>query len=221
MTREELCRGLALGDEGAWSRFVSEFGPVIYALAGRFHLQPADRDDLFQRACLAVVRHIESLRDPSRLASWTYGIAFRLAIDSRRRQKPEVALDDADPADPSLRLVAPEVLRELERLERAALLRDALARIGDRCRRFLTAIYLEEPPASYEEICRREGLPLGSIGPTRGRCLEKLRKALADLPEFAPAKDLPAQVSDPPRAPSTKQPPEPGGARSRRRGRSG
>ena len=107
------------------------------------------------------------------------------------------------------------------RLARAALLRGALAQIGDRCRRFLTAIYLEEPPASYEEICRREGLPLGSIGPTRGRCLEKLRKALADLPEFAPAKDLPAQVSDPPRAPSTKQPPEPGGARSRRRGRSG
>lgn len=161
MTREELCRGLAQGDEGAWNSFISEFGPVIYAVAGRFHLQPADRDDLFQRACLAVVRHIESLRDPSRLASWTYGIAFRLAIDGRRRQKPEIALEDADPGDRSLRLAAPEILGDLERLERAAIVRDALAGIGDRCRRLLTAIYLEDPPASYEEICRRENLPWG------------------------------------------------------------
>jgi len=180
MSRKQLVTLLAAGDEGAWRRFLAEFGKLIYSVSGRFGFEAAERDDHFQGVCLAVLRSVSGLRAPDRMASWIYNVSVRLAIDMRRRaaRAPGRNLTAAEEAEAS---VPPLALEELERTQLAALLHDALDRLDPRCRRLLQALFLEDPAPGYTEISRREGIPVGSIGPNRARCLEKLGKIFAGL----------------------------------------
>lgn len=189
MDRQQLYDGLVNGDEGAWRMLLDEYGRLIYSVAARLGFDDAARDDLFQDACLTICEAIGSLRNPARMASWIYTITYRLGIDQIRRRRPEVSLESVGPvSDPSgENLVEPGVLRELERAEAAAQVMDALAHLDPRCCRLLTALYLEDPSRAYEDISRREKMPIGSIGPTRARCLEKAEKWLRGLSRPTPA----------------------------------
>lgn len=188
MDRTELVRGLVAGDETAWREFVEQYGRLAYAAATRLGLTAEQAHDLFQDTCLAALESIHTLRHPSRLASWTYSIAYRRAIDTLRQQRTGSVLDegaaDAD-ASPAL-AVTSEIATELERLEEAAVLMDALAKLDPRCRRLLQALYLDTPRLAYNQIAKREGMPIGSIGPTRARCLGKLRSLLRELSNRLP-----------------------------------
>lgn len=188
MDRAELVSGLVAGDEAAWREFAEQYGRLAYAAAVRLGLTPEQCDDLFQDTCLTALESIHTLRHPGRLASWTYTIAYRRAIDTLRRQRPGIALDEVDAdvdAPPSL-AIAPEIASELERVEEAAVLMDAMAQLDPRCRRLLQALYLEKPRLAYNEIAKREGMPIGSIGPNRARCLRKLRPLLRGLSNRLP-----------------------------------
>ena len=182
MEAREVIAGLIAGDEAAWRRFVREQGGLIHAVAFSFGLSDADREDLFQSACLAAVRSITTLRDPTRLSSWVYTLTYRLAIDTHRKGRELPLSDLPDPNVPmeALRL-EPTVAEDLVRLEEIARLRDAIGLLDPRCRRLLEALYLEDPPPSYLEISGRDGIPVGSIGPTRARCLAKVRILLEEL----------------------------------------
>lgn len=183
-----LVAALSQHDEDAWRHFLAEHGPLIRSILARFAFDPATREDLFQEACLSILRSAKKLRDPERFTSWIYSITYRLAIDTRRRRKPAASLDEM----PEDRLPAseedrePGFVREIENLELAARTIDAIRALDSRCRNLLTALYLEDPPASYQEVSRRQGLPLGSIGPTRARCLEKLRESVFPLSKPPP-----------------------------------
>jgi RNA polymerase sigma factor (sigma-70 family) len=185
--RDDLVDGLITGDEQAWRRFVAEYGGVIYAVATGFGFSEADRDDLFQNTCLTAVRSIHTLRDSSRLSSWIYSVAYRLAIDTRRRQR-GISLEDLAGESHELpgMTVDPTITEALQRIEEAAQLHDALERLDPRCRRLLKALYLEEPQPGYAEISKRERMPIGSIGPTRARCLKKIRKLLEEISNTPP-----------------------------------
>lgn len=183
MDRKQLYEGLVRRDERAWRTFLDEYGRLIYSIATRLELDEESRADLFQDTCLLVYESIATLRDPERLASWLYTLTYRLGIDHLRRRRPSVGIDALGPdgaefeADPG----GPDTLERIARLESVAHLMDALARIDRRCRRLLEALYLEDPRPSYEEIGRRERMPIGSIGPTRARCLEKAQGLLSDI----------------------------------------
>ena len=84
----------------------------------------------------------------------------------------------ADSVDPTPPPELPDAVRV--RLEQAQQAREALAGLSERCRRLLGYLFFEDPPLDYAEIARREGLPIGSLGPTRARCLEKLRRHFED-----------------------------------------
>jgi len=173
-----LIEGLAAGDAEAWRRFLEDHGRLVYAVARRFSLSEEDQEEVFQNTCLAVYRSIRTLKDPSRFSAWLYGIAYRLGIDvvrDRKRRREQDRFEDAVPevVDP-----APLPDRGIERLEVVAHVRDGLGRLDPRCRALLHALYVEDPPKSYLEVGEAFGMPLGSIGPTRLRCMEKLRKAL-------------------------------------------
>ncbi len=183
MDARELVDGLVAGEERAWQEFLHSYGRLIYAVVGRFAVKGIDRDDLFQETCLKALQSIHTLQSPDRLASWVYTIAYRLSVDALRRQRPEARLENPDALlDTETAGREPqEPLQRLERLEKIARLLDGLQMLDPRCRRLLTALYLEEPPPSYVAIGKREDMPVGSIGPTRARCLGKLKKVLADL----------------------------------------
>jgi RNA polymerase sigma factor (sigma-70 family) len=181
-SRAELVTGLRARDESAWREFVQAYGGLIHAVAARLDLSEADREDLFQETCLTALRAIHTLQSADRLASWVYTIAYRLGID-RLRRRSEESLEALGPmADQH---VAGEIdagaLVHLERLESIADLHDALAKLDERCRQLLTALYLEDPRPAYEVIAKRQNLPIGSIGPNRARCLKKAHHLLKGL----------------------------------------
>ena len=183
-----LVAGLAAGDEAAWREFIQSYGGLIYAVASKLDLSDEKRDDLFQETCLKALASIQTLKNPERLASWIYTIAYRLGVDALRRERPEIVVED-------FRALAEEhqsdnehesPLRRLARLEEVAHLFDALDALDDKCSNLLMALYLEEPRPSYEEISARAGMPVGSIGPTRARCLQRLENLLDRLSNDTP-----------------------------------
>lgn len=178
MDPRTLVPAMLSGDEQSWRRFLEDYGRLVYSVSRRLGLDEAEGEDHFQAVCMAAHRSLGSLRDPDRLAAWIYNIAYRAGIDALRRRRAAIALSDLDDDEAP---VEPGILEDLERLQAIAQLRDALGNLDPRCRDLLTALFLEEPVPSYEEIHRRAGIPIGSIGPTRARCLEKLKNRLDDL----------------------------------------
>lgn len=176
----ELVRRLQAGDNRAWREFMAEQGKLILVVARRARLDESEREEVFQSTCLSAFRAIGSLRDPARLTAWVYSIAHHHAMDLVRSKRREAALHSAGlgtaPEEAAHHVaVGPQVI---EQYERARHVRRAMESLDPRCRRVISGLFLAEPPMTYDELSARERIPLGSIGPTRARCLRKLRRAL-------------------------------------------
>lgn len=169
----DLIAALAAGSEPAWRSFLHDFGRLIYSVPARSALNVDEQEEVFQATCVAIFKSIGDLRDPNRLATWIYGIAYRKTMDVHRgrARRPHTDLEAlAEVADDGP--LADEVML---RIESAARVQDGLSRLDDRCRRLISALYLEDPRPGYKEIARRLDTSIGSVGPTRTRCLRKLR----------------------------------------------
>lgn len=171
--RPDLIAELATGSEPAWRSFLHDYGRLIYSVPARSALTVDEQEEVFQATCVAIFKSIADLRDPSRLATWVYGIAYRKTMDMHRRRARRRHTDLAVLAEiPDDRPLADEVILQIES---AARVHDGLARLDERCRRLISALYLEDPRPGYKEIARRLDTSIGSVGPTRTRCLRKLR----------------------------------------------
>ena len=155
-----LVDGCLAGDARAWEALVRRHERLVYAVARSYRLLESDLGDVFQEVFAALVT--------------TQRIARATALRRRR----EGALAAAPTEITRLAAEDPPVGADLERLEEQAMIRLALAGLPPRCRRLLEALYYEDPAPAYAELGGRLGLPIGSIGPTRARCLERLREAL-------------------------------------------
>ncbi|MEZ4647874.1 MAG: sigma-70 family RNA polymerase sigma factor [Candidatus Eisenbacteria bacterium] len=177
VTDETIAR-LARGDEGEWARFVRTQGRIINAAGHKVGLTADERDDLVQNTCVVCYHSIDSLRDPSRLGAWVYRIAYRQALEIVRKRPPNAPSEDREGRS-ILDLMPSGDLSEqavLERNEQSEQLLQAVSEIGDRCRTLLELLYLEVEVPPYEEVSQRLSMPIGSIGPTRARCLDRLRR---------------------------------------------
>ncbi len=178
--------GLCLrGEPGAWEALVRRHERLVYAVGRSYRLSDADLADVFQEVFAALVKGLPRLRDARTLVRWVASTTERVARATALRRRREWALSAGDPHEAAARLASAEgpVGADLERLEEQAMVRLALAALPERCRRLLSALYYEDPPPPYGELSRRLGVPVGSLGPTRARCFEKLRAALATLRE--------------------------------------
>lgn len=190
MDREQLVAGLARKDNGAWTAFFAEFGGLIRAVAARTGLASADQAEVFQRTCIRVLERIDTLREPRSLGAWTFGIASRVSLDVLRERSKSASFEES-PASIVREFergtdAPPSVLEQMIDLESAAEVRDGLAALDPRCRRLLSALYLEDPRPSYREIAERESIPIGAIGPNRARCAERLTTILKRAVSNAP-----------------------------------
>lgn len=181
LTTGDWIDGLARGDEACWERFFDELGPLLQAVGMRMGLSAEERDEVVQGAALRVLERLQGLRAPDSFASWVYGIGLRLALDLHRARRRRAEVESQAAASIQDAAWGDVPLEQLERLERIAELQDALVILGDRCRRLLTLLYFEVPAPSYRDIARDLGVPIGSIGPTRGRCLQSLLALLPDV----------------------------------------
>src|SRR5215471_14787639 len=171
-----LVRRAAEGDHWAWERLVDQYARLIWAITRDFKLVESDAADVFQATWLRLLEHIDRLEQPARVGSWLAATARNECLRSMAaRKRIMLVQDDAALKDDVTR--ESEVDERLLAEERAQAVRDALSRLPWRWRR-LVELLMADPPASYAEISDQLGLPVGSIGPTRGRCLERLRVLL-------------------------------------------
>jgi RNA polymerase sigma factor (sigma-70 family) len=171
-----LVRRAAGGDHWAWERLVDQYARLIWSLTRDFKLAESDAADVFQATWLRLLEHIDRLEQPARVGSWLAATARNECLRSiAARKKVMLVHDDVTLKDGVAH--EPEIDEGLLREERARDVRDALSRLPWRWRR-LVEMLMADPPVPYTEISDQLGLPVGSIGPTRGRCLERLRVLL-------------------------------------------
>jgi len=162
------------GDVRAWDALVERYTPLIWSICRKYRLDRADADDVGQSVWLRLVDQLGKIREPAALPGWLATTARReCGRLVRAARGPLAALDPLDPqtmADGQADAAEQEVLAA----ERHAALREAYSHLPTECQR-LVAMLTADPPAPYAEISATLAMPVGSIGPTRSRCLDRIR----------------------------------------------
>jgi len=170
-----LVMGASNGDNQAWDALVERYAPLIWSICRRYRLGGADAEDVAQAVWLKLVDHLGHLRNPAALPGWLAttarrecGRVLRVAGTSHAWERVLAVenIPDTQTATAEQALLA---------AERHAALREAFTRLPAGCQRLL-ALLVQDPPLPYAEIGARLGVPAGSIGPNRGRCLDRLRR---------------------------------------------
>ena len=163
------------GDQQAWDALVERHAPLIWSICRRYRLSGADAKDAAQAVWLLLVDQLDKIRDPAAIAGWLATTTRRECCKAlRAARRPQAAYPDLD-AETIPDEQARSADHDLLAAERHAAMRAALAQLTPRERQ-LIAILTADPPVPYAEISARLGIPVGSIGPTRARCLDKLRR---------------------------------------------
>jgi RNA polymerase sigma factor (sigma-70 family) len=171
-----LVRRAADGDRKAWDRLVDQFARLIWSITVEFKLAESDAADVVQTTWLRLLQHIDRIQHPDRLGSWLAATARNECLRNLAARK-RVVLSEDDVELGSALAHGPEVDERLLAHERDQTVRDAMSRLPRRWQRLLEML-MADPPASYADISDELELPIGSIGPTRGRCLARLRDLL-------------------------------------------
>ncbi len=180
----DCVRRAAAGEQEAWDAIVVSFSGLLWAIATGHRLNSADAAEVVQTIWLRLLENLEKIREPERLGGWLATTARRESLRHLKLQGRELVTDDATRLD--LGLLDQRRAEHLERSPEAVTLdrdRDrrlweAFAQLSDRCRQLLALVVIVAPP--YAEVADAMDMPVGSIGPTRARCLERLRALLAD-----------------------------------------
>ena len=172
-----LVRRAADGDSTAWDRLVDQYARLIWSITAEFKLVESDAADVAQTTWLRLLEHIDRIQYPDRVGSWLAATARNECLRSLAARKRVVLGHDDVELDSTVVAHGPEIDERLLADERAQVVRDALSRLPRRWQRLLEML-MADPPASYSDISDELGLPVGSIGPTRGRCLARLRVLL-------------------------------------------
>lgn len=177
---EQLVHGCLRGDTEAWNRLIDRYRRLIYSIALAAGLDTDHADEAFQRVALILFQHLGELRSIRRLTSWlataTRRECWKIAAEQRnmgRRPLSETVKGREDSGE------LPDA--QLDRVMRNHTLALALDELGEPCRPLLHALFFEDPSPSYAELARRLGRPVGSLGPSRRRCLERLERLYRQL----------------------------------------
>ena len=170
----DVLRRASEGDDAAWREIVAHYQRLVYATIRSFRVPSEDAEDLFQETFLRLHRHASGLRDSRALTRWLVVTARHLCLDyvERTRVRSKTSITSESSA------LEETPLTEILHLERAQWVREAIHGLPPRCRELLWMLYFEQETPDYEAASRAFGIPLGSIGPTRMRCLEHLLRVL-------------------------------------------
>jgi RNA polymerase sigma factor (sigma-70 family) len=166
----------ANGDKDAWNEIIERYGPLVWSICMRYRLKNQDIEDVGQTVWLLLVEQLGKLREPAALPGWLATTTQReclRVLTAARKAEDAVTLDDTLPI-----VDAAVIEEEILAAERNAALRTALGELPLRCRQLVTML-ISDPPSSYAEISATLQIPMGSIGPQRSRCLERLRRSSA------------------------------------------
>jgi RNA polymerase sigma factor (sigma-70 family) len=179
----QLIESCLAGEHSAWEALISRYRRLIYSIPLKSRLSPDDAADIFQSVCLRLYLKLSTLRDQDKISSWLITTAYRecwRVAARNRREPPRVRSGDENESDPvaDIPATAPLADEMREALERQQAVRQAVESLPERCSELLAMLFYEPEKWSYAEIARRMQMPVPSVGPTRARCLEKLKKLL-------------------------------------------
>lgn len=183
----ELLRAATAGDELAWRELVHRFEPIVAGTIVDLGLQPADARDAAQRTWLQMVENHSKIRKPEALGGWLRTTARHESLRIIRERRRVESLDPLDDATHGDALADPTVDVEQAVVDADTLcrLRRLIATLPPRSAVLLTELFRDEPPG-YADLARLTGIPIGSIGPTRGRALHLLRTLFDEGPPRSP-----------------------------------
>lgn len=172
-------RRAAAGDRAGWDALVHSFSSMVWAVASGYRLGRADTGEVVQTTWLRLVENLDRIKQPEAVGAWLATTARREALRMLKLRGREIVTDDESqlgrddayeqPPGPEARVLTADRNRRLW---------NAFELLPDRCRALLRLLVVVEPP--YAEVAAALDMPIGSIGPTRARCLERLRRLLGD-----------------------------------------
>jgi RNA polymerase sigma factor (sigma-70 family) len=171
----------AASDNGvAWEELIRRYERLIYSVPIRLGMTAQEAVDVFQSVCFILFRKLRSLRDHERIYSWlittTTRECWRVGAQNSRKYDLESSWTPSTDCASAEQIAIERHLLE----QQSEALRAALAELPPKCRELLTVMYFVNDEPDYQGIAKRLQMPVASIGPTRGRCLRKLRRILED-----------------------------------------
>jgi RNA polymerase sigma factor (sigma-70 family) len=181
-TDEALLAACLRGEQSAWNALVDRYSALIYSIPLKHRLSEQDAADVFQSVCVTLLEKMGSIRDPRALPAWIMTTTTRQCWALIREHNRELTRAggqkavELEPPDPD-----PLPDEEVLALERQHLVRAALAQLPPNCRLLLETLFSDTGHGtSYQELAEIMGVPLNSLGPTRARCLARLKRILDD-----------------------------------------
>ena len=165
----ELVHAAGEGDQAAWNSIVERFGGLVWATVRAHRLNAVDGAEVVQTTWLRLVEHLDRIRDPERLGGWLATTARNECLRQIRHSAREIPSELADLE----RGDSGTLDQDLLTAERDRAFWKAFTELGERCQALLRVLMAETEP-SYQEVSAALGMPVGAIGPTRRRCLERL-----------------------------------------------
>src|SRR5215472_1597761 len=174
-----LVKQCLAGSEEAWSLLIDKYKSLIYSIPVKYGLSPQEAADVFQATCTELLVRLPDLREPRALPKWLMQVAHHESYRWKRQSQRVVSRDsDEDLPEPEIPPIAEELVQQTQEEQ---MLREAMASLTPQCRRLVELLFYEVPARPYAEVAKELGLAVGSIGFTRQRCIERLRRQLEDL----------------------------------------
>jgi len=181
LSDEDLVHACRRNDQMAWNTLVARYQRLVYSIPRRAGLDEQGAADVFQHVFTTLVEQLDRIEQPAKIASWLATTARREAWRVSRTARASSSFSDSAQGDNEAFQVPdesplPDVV--LQRLEQQHLVHSAVTSLEEPCRGLITALFLRPDPPPYAQIAAALGISEGSIGPTRARCLQKLRRIL-------------------------------------------
>jgi RNA polymerase sigma factor (sigma-70 family) len=181
----ELVLACRRGDQLAWEKLVRRYQRLIYAIPRRAGLSEDEAAEIFQDVFTTLFEKLNDIEEPDKLQAWLVTTTRRRTLRtlSRRPGRAVPGDDENDGANEAEALRDPSPLpdEQLLILEEQHRIRTAVSQLDERCRTLVQLLYYQSEPPSYAEVAKIMGVPEGSIGPTRARCLAKLLRILTKV----------------------------------------
>jgi len=174
-----LVKECLAGKEEAWSDLIDKYKALIYSIPVKYGLPSHEAADVFQATCMELLTRLPELREPKALPKWLMQVAHHQCYRVKRQQQRLVSRDgETDLPDPETPAIAESLVQQTQEEQ---MLREAVGRLTPQCRRLVELLFFETPARPYLEVAAELSLAVGSIGFTRQKCIERLRRTLDEL----------------------------------------
>jgi RNA polymerase sigma factor (sigma-70 family) len=166
-------------NEEAWSLLIDKYKALIYSIPVKYRLPPQEAADVFQATCAELLVRLPELREPRALPKWLMQVAHHECYRWKRQQQRMVSRDaEPDLPEPETPAIAESVIQQTQEEQ---MLREAMSSLSPQCRRLVELLFFETPARPYADVAKELGLAVGSIGFTRQKCMDRLRRQLDAL----------------------------------------